>query len=435
MDAHNNDGWSSAGLSLAEQVKAAAEEAVNESGFVYNEETGLYYDSNTQLYYNSETGLYYNGFTGTWYRYDETLSEYVVHHQIEGFTFENAVAEHVLNSIETYTTELTKKIEAETKVIKEEGEISDDDDEECTKKKKIMCEAHKLAEKLPPCARLLVVSSTEPSIPPGTLHIVPYTGGIIGRLSECAIHLDDVNVSKQHAKLIYNEDEKSYTITDLGSRNGTFINSERLSATMEASDEYILPHDSRLQVGSVDLLCHVHSGLETCDNCEPGLVDHTSSAQSNPSRTVQGTKQDLEKARKRELKKIRQKFGLESHEIDAGALNKAGYQDRAEVRRQTVGVDPVGAKTETASTQVPIANKNKGFQMLSKMGWSQGQALGRNEDAADALIEPISVEMRAGREGLGAEAVISANSHQTEASRKRRAEALEKTRQRYSQSH
>merc|ERR1712071_710709 len=142
-----------------------------------NEETGLYYDSNTQLYYNSETGLYYNGFTGTWYRYDETLSEYVVHHQIEGFTFENAVAEHVLNSIETYTTELTKKIEAETKVIKEEGEISDDDDEECTKKKKIMCEAHKLAEKLPPCARLLVVSSTEPSIPPGTLHIVPYTGG------------------------------------------------------------------------------------------------------------------------------------------------------------------------------------------------------------------------------------------------------------------
>merc|ERR1712071_506816 len=314
------------------------------------------------------------------------------------------------------------------------GEISDDDENENSsgKKKKAACEAHKLAEKLPPCARLLVVSTSESSIEPGMLFIVPYTGGIIGRLSECVIHLDDVNVSKNHAKLIYNEDEKSYTIQDLGSRNGTFINSERLSSSMEPSDEYILPHDSRLQIGGVDLLCHVHSGLETCDDCEPGLVNRAESQ----STTVQtGTKQDLEKARKRELKKIRQKFGLESHEIDAGALNKAGYQDRAEVRRQTVGVDPVGAKTETASTQVPIANKNKGFQMLSKMGWSQGQALGRNEDAADALIEPISVEMRAGREGLGAEAVISANSHQTEASRKRRAEALEKTRQRYSQSH
>jgi len=433
MDSHNSTddevGWSS-GLSLAEQVKAAAEEAVNQSGYVYNEETGLYYDSNTQLYYNSESGLYYNGFTGTWYRYDETESEYVVHHQIEGFTFENAVAEHVLNSIDTYTTELSKKVEAETKPVKEEGEISDDDENENSsgKKKKAACEAHKLAEKLPPCARLLVVSTSESSIEPGMLFIVPYTGGIIGRLSECVIHLDDVNVSKNHAKLIYNEDEKSYTIQDLGSRNGTFINSERLSSSMEPSDEYILPHDSRLQIGGVDLLCHVHSGLETCDDCEPGLVNRAESQ----STTVQtGTKQDLEKARKRELKKIRQKFGLESHEETE--ILASGYQDRAEVRRQTVGVDPLGAKTEVASTEVAIANKNKGFQMLAKMGWSQGQALGKDQQSADAITEPINVEMRAGREGLGTEGVISGTSHQMDASRKRRADALEKTRQRYSQ--
>jgi len=426
--ADDDVGWSS-GLSLAEQVKAAAEEAVNQSGFVYNEETGLYYDSNTQLYYNSETGLYYNGFTGTWYRYDEALSEYVVHHQIEGFTFENAVAEHVLSSIETYTTELSKKVEAETKPAKEDGEISDDDESENgSKKKKNMCEAHKLAEKLPPCARLLVVSVSESSLQPGMLFIVPYTGGIIGRLSECIVHLDDVNVSKNHAKLIYNEDEKSYTIQDLGSRNGTFINSERLSSSMEPSDEYILPHDSRLQIGGVDLLCHVHSGLETCDDCEPGLV---SLVKNQDASTQPGTKQDLEKARKRELKKIRQKFGLESH--DETEPLAVGYQDRAEVRRQTVGVDPLGAKTEVASTEVAIATKNKGFQMLSKMGWSQGQALGKDQLAADAIIEPINVEKRMGREGLGTESVISATSYQMDASRKRRADALEKTRQRYSQ--
>ena len=38
-----------------------------------------------------------------------------------------------------------------------------------------------------------------------------------------------------------------------------------------------------------------------------------------------------------------------------------------------------------------------------------------------------------GREGLGTESVISATSYQMDASRKRRADALEKTRQRYSQ--
>lgn len=67
-------------------------------------------------------------------------------------------------------------------------------------------------------------------------------------------------------------------------------------------------------------------------------------------------------------------------------------QDRAEVRRQTVGVDPLGAKTEVASTATPIAAKNKGFQMLAKMGWTSGQALGANAAAnSDALIEPVRV--------------------------------------------
>ena len=152
-------GWAS-GLSIADQVKAAAEEAVNQSGFVYNEETGLYYDNTTQLYYNSETGLYYNGFTGTWYCYDEALCEYVVHHQVEGFTFESAVAAHVLNSIENYTSELSKKVEAEINSTKPEGEVSDDElDETGSKSKKNKCEAHKLAERLPPCARFLVTDS------------------------------------------------------------------------------------------------------------------------------------------------------------------------------------------------------------------------------------------------------------------------------------
>lgn len=157
-----DSGWQS-GLSIAEQVKAAAEEAVNQSGFVYDEATGLYYDSGSQLYYNPETCLYYNGFTGTWYSYDETAMEYVVHHQVEGFTFENAVAEHVLNSIENYTMELSKKVEAELKPNKEEGELSEEETEE-KKGRKNNSAAHKLAEKLPPCARFLVVESTVPEV-------------------------------------------------------------------------------------------------------------------------------------------------------------------------------------------------------------------------------------------------------------------------------
>lgn len=34
-----------------------------------------------------------------------------------------------------------------------------------------------------------------------------------------------------------------------------------------------------------------------------------------------------------------------------------------------------------------IPSENKGFKMLSKLGWSQGQALGKNNDG---LLEPVS---------------------------------------------
>jgi hypothetical protein len=54
-----------------------------------------------------------------------------------------------------------------------------------------------------------------------------------------------------------------------------------------------------------------------------------------------------------------------------------------------VGIDPLGAKTEVASASVPIAKKNKGFQMLAKMGWNEGKSLGKNE-SSDAITEPVT---------------------------------------------
>lgn len=35
-----------------------------------------------------------------------------------------------------------------------------------------------------------------------------------------------------------------------------------------------------------------------------------------------------------------------------------------------------------------IANDNKGFRMLAKMGWSEGNALGKNDNG---LLEPVII--------------------------------------------
>lgn len=59
---------------------------------------------------------------------------------------------------------------------------------------------------------------------------------LIGRSPECDVFLDDVTVSRRHAEVI--RDEERFTIRDLGSLNGTFVNRRRIeSADLEDDDE------------------------------------------------------------------------------------------------------------------------------------------------------------------------------------------------------
>jgi FHA domain/zinc-ribbon domain len=59
---------------------------------------------------------------------------------------------------------------------------------------------------------------------------------LIGRSPECDIFLDDVTVSRRHAELL--DQGGRFTIRDLGSLNGTFVNRRRIeSIELENDDE------------------------------------------------------------------------------------------------------------------------------------------------------------------------------------------------------
>ena len=59
---------------------------------------------------------------------------------------------------------------------------------------------------------------------------------LIGRSPECEVFLDDVTVSRRHAELERVDD--TFTIRDLGSLNGTYVNRRRIeSAVLENDDE------------------------------------------------------------------------------------------------------------------------------------------------------------------------------------------------------
>ncbi|CAL4070685.1 unnamed protein product, partial [Meganyctiphanes norvegica] len=140
-------------------------------------------------------------------------------------------------------------------------------------------------------------------------------------------------------------------------------------------------HGWLLRLGQVTLKCHIHPGSLTCNECEPGLVAQGSSNKKEGS----GYKsvKSREKARKKEMKALRKKYAL-SWAGEPPPLS-AEYNDRAGNRRLVVGSDNPYEKTEVASSDVAIPKKNKGFKMLEKMGWTEGEGLGKT---TTGLIEP-----------------------------------------------
>jgi hypothetical protein len=67
---------------------------------------------------------------------------------------------------------------------------------------------------------------------------------LIGRSPDCEIFLDDVTVSRRHAELV--RDGDTFTIRDLGSLNGSYVNRKRIEST-------VLEDDDEVQIGKYRL--------------------------------------------------------------------------------------------------------------------------------------------------------------------------------------
>ena len=70
---------------------------------------------------------------------------------------------------------------------------------------------------------------------------------IIGRNSDCEVHIDDFAVSGEHAEIQsksnpYLEQANEYTLIDLGSTNGTQVNEENV-------ESYLLKHGDIIVIG------------------------------------------------------------------------------------------------------------------------------------------------------------------------------------------
>ena len=87
-------------------------------------------------------------------------------------------------------------------------------------------------------------------------------------------------ISAKQASVTYDMRERHYVITQTSDvTQETYVNDEPLSSTATGATSitlagYVraLKHDDVVVVGTTRLLCHVHEGMDTCDECEPGQV-------------------------------------------------------------------------------------------------------------------------------------------------------------------
>jgi pSer/pThr/pTyr-binding forkhead associated (FHA) protein len=92
---------------------------------------------------------------------------------------------------------------------------------------------NRIAGSLPPGTALLVVRRGPNA---GARFLLDHDVTTSGRHPDSDIFLDDVTVSRRHAE--FHRDGSTFTVRDVGSLNGTYVNRERVeAATLASGDE------------------------------------------------------------------------------------------------------------------------------------------------------------------------------------------------------
>ncbi len=95
-------------------------------------------------------------------------------------------------------------------------------------------EGARLAESLPPGSALLVVRRGPNA---GSRFLLDMDVTTAGRHPESDIFLDDVTVSRRHAE--FRREGGTFSVRDVGSLNGTYVNRERVETAMLANGDEV----------------------------------------------------------------------------------------------------------------------------------------------------------------------------------------------------
>lgn len=96
---------------------------------------------------------------------------------------------------------------------------------------------------------------------------------------------------------------------------------------------------------------------------------------------------------------------VKSHKIARRMkMEEKKEQTEAEQRHKQKPVRQLEEERREEGLKSAIPSDNKGFSMMAKMGYKQGDTIGRS--SSSGIVEPISIQIKSDRGGLGREAAI-----------------------------
>lgn len=436
-------GWTKNGqnatLSVADMVRAAAEETQTSSDYVYDSKTKTYRSRSTGWYYYPDRELFFDPHSKNFFKYDTETKTHKFYSSLSNGSDAPDKKRRKLakEDIDAMREEREKKLppkdaalpddspgEEPSEKEEEDGEIcSSDSDAELSEDCSLPSPPTKefSLDQVPPVRMIVLESET---MDEGSLLLGSCVGSTLGRDSSNIICIGDESVCGQHAEIIFSLDERTYKILDCKSVAGTFQNESYVPE--EGSP---LRHGDILRLGTCCLLVHIHEGRDvTCIYCEPGCVQ-ARLAQERVSTSKPSESLEVPKNHRQRLKDLKRKYGLDDMDYVVPSNLPKGFNDRAQDRRLKKGSQNPYEKTAQASVHTAIPTTNRGMKMLQKMGWSSGEGLGKD---SSGRAEPIAVEARARNAGLGASSSSSTivASIESQTSRKKQ-DVWKKTQERY----
>ncbi|KAI8981028.1 SMAD/FHA domain-containing protein [Pilobolus umbonatus] len=245
--------------------------------------------------------------------------------------------------------------------------------------------------------RLVVQSS--PFYQPHETVLVDESGITVGRDRswDRRLRLPEMIVSKYHCMIFLDKKEKVFFVIDVGSQHGTFVNDKRLSNPKQSSLPYELRHLDILKIGSTVMQVHNHNDTGwPCEACVRHTFIETDGGKKNKQTPIPTI--DMEQSRREWIRNTKRLYRDNNTPLSS-------YVDRADMRRQTTVPESHHTNRDThdevimtVKTTVDTPVAGIGSRMLQKLGWEEGQGLGRN---GDGIIEPIVPHSQLNKSGLG----------------------------------